>query len=409
MTAAQDTDTFTPTMRCLRALVAVADTGAVLRAAEALNLSQPAVSRAIHDLEQALDMPLFERHHGGMLSTRAGDIVSHRFRRALTQLTQAQEQLAHLEPAGHFQRLSLRLSYRNLKVLVEIARSGSEMRAARQLGLTQPTVSAGLRDLETKLGVPLFQRTPRGMITTLCGMELIRHVKIAMRELALVQQDLSAWRGKISGRVIIGALPLTSSLLVPQAVDTLLRELPGLSIAIYEGSYDTLFELLRSGEIDMLVGVLRPLDRKENMTQKTLFYDRLSTIVRPDHPLLQRANLSLGELLNADWIAPPQGTPARHSFDQQFHAADLVPPTPVIEAGNLSLLRALLLNSDRIAMVSPCQMRFEIESAQLAQLPVPLEGPPRAIGILMREDSAPTEAIQALCRTLEEASLQLGL
>jgi LysR family transcriptional regulator of gallate degradation len=409
MKSAKENGAFTPSMRCLRAMVTVADTGAVLRAAEALNLSQPAVSRAICDLEQALGLPMFERHQGGMLCTRAGAIVSHRFRRALAQFSQAEEQLAQLEPAGHFQRLSHRVSSPNLRVLLEIAKSGNEMRAARQLSLTQPTISANLRDLETKLGVPLFLRTSRGMITTLCGLELVRHVKIAMRELALVQQDLSAWQGQVRGHLVIGALPLTSSQLVPRAVDALLRELPELSVTIHEGSYDTLFELLRSGEIDLLVGVLRPLDRTENMTQETLFHDRLGAVVRPEHPLLQRMDLSLGALLDADWIAPPQGTPARNSFDQQFHAAGLMPPTPVIEAGNLSILRDLLINSDRIALMSPCQVQFEIDRALLAHLPIRLQGPPRAIGILMREDSAPTDALQALCRTLADVSQKLGL
>ncbi|MBY5943056.1 LysR family transcriptional regulator [Halomonas sp. DP5N14-9] len=290
-----------PSLRCLRAVAAVADRGSVLGAAETLNLSQPAVSRAIRDLEKTLGLTLFERHHSGMLCTEVGALVAHRYRRVLHQFARAERQLAQLQLDGHFQRLNQRLSQRHLKVLVTLAETHNERQAARCLALTQPTISASLRDLEGRLATPLFLRTQRGLIATPCGTLLTRHTKVALRELALLQDDLAAWRGEAQGRVVIGALPLTSSLLVPRAVDELLREHPGLVVTVHEGTYDVLFEALRSGEIDVLVGVLHRIDPEEEMTQKVLMHDRLAAVARPWHPLMDHPNLTLARILHRKW------------------------------------------------------------------------------------------------------------
>ncbi|MDI5932388.1 LysR family transcriptional regulator [Halomonas kalidii] len=396
-----------PSLRCLRALATVAERGSVLAAAEALNLSQPAVSRAIRDLEKTLDLSLFERHHGGMLCTEAGELVTHRCRRVLHQFARAERQLAQLPLGGHFHRLAQRLSLRHLRVLVTLAETRNERQAARRLALTQPTVSASLRDLEGRVGTPLFLRTQRGLIATPGGTLLSRHAKVALREMALLQDDIAAWRGEARGRVIIGALPLTSSLLVPRAVDTLLRERPGLAVTVHEGTYDVLFEALRSGEIDALVGVLHRIDPEEEMTQQVLLHDRLVAVARPGHPLMGHSDLALEALLDWPWIAPPRGTPARHSFDQQFNTLGITPPTPVVEAGNLGVIRALLRDSDRLALVSPYQVHYEVQDGHLAYLPLRLQGPPRAIGLTMREDSAPSPALSALRDTLLTVSRAL--
>ncbi|GAB2785707.1 LysR family transcriptional regulator [Halomonas shantousis] len=403
-----DSFAFEPNMRRLRAVVAVADAGGVLRAAEVLHLSQPAVTRAVRDLEKELGLELFERHRSGMLCTTAGKIVLHRFRRALRQLANAEKALAALQPEGCFERLTQRLSYRQLAVLAAIADFHNEPLAAKELGLTQPAISGNLRDLERQLGVALFLRTQRGMLATDCGAVLIRHIKVALREIALVSDDLSAWQGQVRGRVVIGTLPLSSSLLVPQAVDILLKELPGLHVTILDGTYDALFESLRSGEIDILVGALRQAGVSEDTVQERLFNDRLAVVARHDHPLTRQGSLTLRDLLDAQWVAPRQGTPARRSFEHEFRSAGLEPPEVIVEAGNLSTIRTLLLDSDRVTLVSPHQVHFEIEGGQLALLPIQLKGTLRPIGITIRADESPTQALQVLRRILFSIGRQLG-
>lgn len=87
-----------PGLRGVRALVSVANQGSVSGAAEALSLSQSAISRAIQDAEQQLEVVVFERHHAGMVCTELGSRVIHRCGRALDQFRRAEETLSQLQP-----------------------------------------------------------------------------------------------------------------------------------------------------------------------------------------------------------------------------------------------------------------------------------------------------------------------
>src|SRR5688500_15695801 len=83
-------------MRQLRALVAVAQGGSVHKAASILHVTQPAVTRAIHEFEQSLGLELFERTAKGMVETAVGAILVERTQRALAQLTHAEHELGEL-------------------------------------------------------------------------------------------------------------------------------------------------------------------------------------------------------------------------------------------------------------------------------------------------------------------------
>ncbi|MEX0623533.1 LysR substrate-binding domain-containing protein [Saccharospirillum sp.] len=393
--------TTVPGLRGLRALVSVASQGSVSSAGEELNLSQSAVSRAIQDVEQQLGVEVFERHYAGMVCTDLGRRVVHRCRRALEQFRRAEETLGQLQPVGRFDRLVQRINERQLAVMKAIYEHHTERAAAHQLGLRQPTISATLRALEDRLNTPLFLRTRRGMVITLCGMTLLRHYKVMQRELTLMQDDIAHWRGQTSGRVVIGALPLTSAYLVPKVIDAVLKEFPGLNITVHEGSYDTLVDMLHNADVDFLVGVLHPNRDEPDLVQTLLFYDRLFAFARPGHPLALREAVTLKDLLDWPWIAPPKGTPARLSFNQQFTTPGLTPPTPHIEVGHLSVIRALLLSSDRIALMSPYQAHYETLEGRLVRLPVILDGPPRPIGYSYRDDSTPTPGFQAMMQALD--------
>lgn len=400
---------FKPNMRRLRAVVTVAEIGGVMRAAEALHLSQPSVTRAVRELESSLGVELFQRHRNGMICTEIGEIVVRRLRRALGHLTDAEAGLAALEPKGNFERLAQRLSYRQLRVLVALSDFQVEPLAAAHLNLTQPAISSNLRDLERQLGIAVFLRTQQGMRPTQCGALLTHHAKVALRELCLISQDLHAWQDKGRGQLVIGALPMSSSLLVPRALDRLTREMPGVKATLIDGTYESLLTALRNGEIDILVGALRENPGYPEITQTALYEDRLAVVARHDHPLARRDDLTLKDLRNAQWIAPRQGTPARNCFEKEFHDAGLEAPEIGIEAGNLIIIRSLLLDSDRITLISPHQVHFEVHGGQLTLLPVPLKGSQREIGMLIRNDSKPSQPLNTLCQILADIGSNLTL
>jgi LysR family transcriptional regulator of gallate degradation len=392
-------------MRQLRALVAVSQGGSVHRAASILHVTQPAVTRAIHELEKSLGLELFERTARGMVATAVGAILVERTQRAFAQLVQAEHELAGLglsrrSSAG----ISAKVTHRHLRTLVAVDEHQTETAAAVELDVSQPSVTQTLRELERIVEADLFLRTARGMLATRAGEVMVRRTKLVFHELQRARDDIAAQLGNITGRIVVGALPLASTLLVPRAVTRLKQEYPNLLVTILEGTYESLLAGLRCGDVDVLVGVLRYPIPCNDIAQERLFEDLLSVVGRKGHPFASAKSLRLADVIDAEWVLPYKGAPSRKAFEQVMNAAGLPLPKNAIESNALVTLRALLIESDRLSILSRNQIHYEELHGMLSVLPIDMRGSERPIGITTRADAKRSIGLNALMRYLRAVS-----
>jgi LysR family transcriptional regulator of gallate degradation len=398
-----------PNLRRLRAHLAVSQCGSVQRAAEKLHLTQSSLTRAVQELERQLGLLLYERTRRGMIPTEFGQILSARVCRALAHLDAVEKELPAREDgvAGrHPNGFSSKVTHRQLAALIGIADHQTETSAAQHLALSQPAVTQALRDLERLVGAPLFARTGRGMIATASGDILLRRARLAFSEITAASSDITARLGLITGRVVVGTLPLAGALLMPRAINLLLREHPNLQVAVVEGTYQTLISGLLCGDIDMIVGGLNHPVLSE-VVQDYLFQDMLSVVVRKDHALTASKNPSLADLAGAEWVVPRKGTPARRCFDEVIDTAGLRLGRNTIESDSLLTVRALLMESDRVALISSRQSRVEEAAGLLSVLPINIDRSALPVGIHMRADALPSVGVQALVRHLRVVTAQI--
>ncbi len=283
-------------MHKLRAFAAVARHGNVHRASEALHLSQPSVTRAVRQLEASLGAPLFERTTKGMRLTVAGDCAYRRVERAFEELRAAGQRHPAARGAGASSRTADRAVVADrprgmLTALVAVARFGSEKAGAAAVGVTQPALNRNLHLLEHLAGVPLFTRSGRGTQLTEPGNLLLMHVKLALSEIRVADEELVSLQGELAGLLVVGALPLSSGHLVPLATERTLRDHPGLNIRIVDGTYETLSYGLRCADVNLIVGALRSDDSEPYSIHEPLFDDVPSVVVRAQHPLLQQRDI----------------------------------------------------------------------------------------------------------------------
>lgn len=399
-------------MRQLRAFAAVAQHRSVRKAADSLHLTQPAVTRAVRGLERELGLTLFDRSSRGMSTTDEGDLVQLRVRRAIEHLEGAGREMDEAAAAGEprARRCSLvgQVARRHLQAVIAIADHYTETAAALSLGLSQPSITLALRDLERIVGRDLFLRTSRGMVATTCGQIMVRCGKLALAEIGAIGSDLAASVGLVSGRLLVGALPLSGTVLAPRAISQLAAAHPELHVSVIESPYDALLQGLRCGDIDVMVGTLHP-SPPNDMVQERLFDDVLSVVVRPGHPLAQRKRLALPDIANAEWVVPYRRTRSRNVFERAILAAGLSLPAHAIESNTVAMVRGLLRASDRLSVLSRRQALHEQRNGQLTLLPIELAGTELQIGVVMRADairSAGLEALLAELRALcEEESI----
>lgn len=388
-------------LRHLRILLAVTETASLTRAAAQNHVSQPAVSAAIQGIEAALGADMFDRRPQGLTPTPAGAAAALRIRRALAGLDPA---LASLSP-----RLKHRATLAQLTALIAVAECENFTAAARQLGLAQPTVHRAVRQLETEVGYSLFDRTAYGVIPSRAVRHLVTAACLAQTELAQMAadiadlarqdlgQDLGPDLGREVGQVVIGAMPLSRSVLLGPAIAQFRTQWKTLSIRVIDGPYSDLALALRRGSVDMLVGALRPL--QPDIRQEVLLQDEMVIVARPNHPLT-KGNPQPADMLGCPWVVAAMGTPARDHFDAMFHAMRLTSPPNLVETGSMELLCDLVGRSDHLGFVSALQARQDIARGTLAQVPFHPQGTLRPIGVTTRQNWHPTRAQADMIKAL---------
>jgi LysR family transcriptional regulator of gallate degradation len=216
---------------------------------------------------------------------------------------------------------------------------------------------------------------------------------------------LAALTGKVAGQLTIGTLPFSVGPLLPMAVNKLLQALPGVQVTVVDGTYDALIHKLREAEIDLMVGALRADFAIQGLTQETLFVDGLAVVVRAGHPLAARKALSWHDLVDAQWIMPMPHTPAQAVFEQALASGGLPLPTAQLRVNSALMMQSLLMQSDRLAMMSPRQIQGEIQAGLLVVLPLDMPQAARSIGVIRRSGLLLTPAMQTL---LEACRLVAG-
>src|SRR5450830_1759875 len=381
--------TSTVSLRHLRAFITVAELGSVTRAADALYRAQSAITRSVHELETVIGESLFERKSSGMLLTVFGNTLLFRARRAAQEFELARDEIYSKvkTPAGSMKTsiLSMLFNERRLQIFVKLAESHHMPTVANALGITQPAVSASISDLETSLGATLFQRTPKGMLLTEAGALLLFRAKRALAELRHAEADISALKGTTQGRVVVGALPLSRTTILPRAIASVIAAHPQLRITTIEGPFDSLAARLRAGDIDFILGALRPPEYANDLHGEPL----------------------LDDMMRAQWILSSKGTPARALFESSMSRKDMPAPTEVVETSDLAILRGLLLHSDMVTAISAQQLEYEIHSNALQVLDFDLPRTSRTIGITQREESHPSPGAVVLMDAIREVATQM--
>ncbi|MCR9220974.1 MAG: LysR family transcriptional regulator [Alphaproteobacteria bacterium] len=299
-----------------------------------------------------------------------------------------------------------RASIRQLRLLVAVAETGSMVRAGEAIGLSQPAVTKSIRDLETDLGAPLFERGNRGVKPTIYGETLVRHAQAALAQLAHAAEALDDLATGAGGRVVVGTLLAASAWLLPRAIAELRADRPRVIVEVVEGANDRLQPMLARGALDMVVGRLSEFRHRAGVIQRPLYDEEIVILARPGHPLAAARGLTLGDLIAVDWILPPGETTLRRQLEKAFFDAGLEPPRCAVESVSLPTNRRLLRETDLIGAWPHGVAADELETGRLIALPVRLTEILGPVGVTLRSDSPLSPSAEAFLLALESVGEQ---
>jgi DNA-binding transcriptional LysR family regulator len=292
---------------------------------------------------------------------------------------------------------------RHVELIAELYDCGSILKAARRLSLTQPTVTKALRDVESTLGVQLFERSNRGLEPTAYGEIFARHAKIVLAQLRHAAEELESLRAGYSGKVTVGTLLAASASILPDAIAMLKKQRPAVAISVVVGTYDILMPSLLVGDLDMVLGRLPEEGRSRALVYEEFYAEPICVVARRGHPLARKRRLSLRELANEPWLLPLPETALRRQIERAFVEAGAPLPRNVIESVSILTNRALLRKSDCIGVMPYHVALDDVELGLLAILPVKLKSIETPVGAILRAPGKLPPAAAALLDCLRLA------
>lgn len=382
----------------------VARLGNVTAVAQAVHLTQPAITQAVANVECFFDSALLNRTHNGVTLTASGRICVSRIERALAQLHDGISEFGRPLTAQKRAHLLRSLSTSQVTALLAVVEHRNFSAASRAGKLSQPSIHRAARDLERLLEIALFERTSYGVVPTRAAERFARKARLAFAEISQARAEIAAANGGEAGRTVVGALPLARTFLLPNALLQFSEQFPRHQIEIVEGTYNHLLDSLRSGEVDFFIGAMRHSRLAAEVIETRLFDDPLSIILRSAHPLLTKRKVTARLLSSFPWVVPRTGSPLRDQYNKLFRAAGVIPPLASIECNSISAARALLLESDRIMLLSAHQVYYDLRAGLLKSLPPPGGKISRQIGMTWRRDWHPTKAQSVLLGMLKDSA-----
>jgi DNA-binding transcriptional LysR family regulator len=302
--------------------------------------------------------------------------------------------------------LQINLKARHLRLLVAIDTYRNLTQVADVTHVTVPAVSKSLKELERGIGLPLFTRGLHGLTPTPYGECLIRHAKSMINVLQKARDELKALSSGTKGKVRIGMLAASASVILPHALGLLKQRSAGTNATVNEGNAETLLPELWQGQLDLVVGRLPTSDSMGNFQEKELLEEPVVVMTGPHHPLAQKKSVKWSDLQHYPWILPPVGSMLRDPLERVLEANHLSLSTNYIETLSIHVARTQLHSSDFITVMSRSIAKDSTHPLHI----VPLELPRmmRPVGVLWNRNRelSPSALLMLECLNLAAKQIQ---
>ena len=185
---------------------------------------------------------------------------------------------------------------RQLQYFVAVAEQGSVTRAAQNLSISQSSVTEALKELETDLGVPLFDRHPRGLTITHNGHQFLRHATKILATVSDARTSFSGQQSALSGTLNIGVTSLVAGYVLSDLLARYRRACPGVDVSAIEDNGGYLEHLLVGGELDVAVMVISNLRDRMALQAEILETSPYRLWLPMGHPLVSADIISVADI-----------------------------------------------------------------------------------------------------------------
>lgn len=271
---------------------------------------------------------------------------------------------------------------RQLTVFLTVARHLHFTRAAHELGMTQPSVSMQIRQLEENLGIALFEQVGKRTFLTEAGQQLYRYCHTIHQQLAEAETVLERLKGAQGGQLRL-AIGRTAKYFVPRLIAAFTLTHPDIVIDLHITGRDRLLAQLENNERDMVVMGSAPADH--SLEAMPFLEDPVVVIAPPTHPLAGKRGVSPATLATERFVMREPGSDTREITDDFFRRQGIEPPTTMIVNSNEAIKQSVQAGIG-LALVPTQSVLLELEVGRLVTLALDATAPQRVWYLVHRRE-----------------------
>ncbi|MER5390757.1 LysR family transcriptional regulator [Saccharopolyspora sp. NPDC002686] len=291
------------------------------------------------------------------------------------------------------------LTMQQLRLVLAVHDAGSFTVAAEQLHLAQSSMSRAVREVERRLGITLFERTTRNLVTTPEGVEFCRVARHVIEEFDAGINHFEGFLAGNRGQVRIAALPSLAAILLPPVVSAYRAAHPEVDLSIADAMSDEVLHQVRAGAVDLAVTVVaEPLP---DLHVKPIATDRFCCVFPPQHPFAEKRGVEWTDLAGQPHIAFAPSSSIRQHADRAFAAAKARPDV-VLESRNISTVAGLVAAGLGVA-VMPGLVLPLVQFAGLEHRPLREPGTSRRIAVVRNPHRPLAAAAEAFMAAITRA------
>lgn len=284
------------------------------------------------------------------------------------------------------------MEFRHLRYFLAVADALHFTKAAEGLPVSQPALSAQIKQLEQEVGVPLFDRVGRSVQLTRAGAIFREHARRALREMELAQVAITEEESLQRGTLTVGVVQTVNAYLIPRIVTRFSTRYPHMSLKLDELSGPDIEAGVGSGMLDVGIGFV-PVS-SDRIEGQPLFEEDFVLVVSAGHRFATRRQLTLAALAEEPLVLLPSLFCTRRMLNASFEQAG-IHPRIIIEMNSVEGILATVRTS-KLATVLP-RLSLGLERNQaLRGIPLRNPTPRRGIGFLWKKGGYRSAATRAL-------------
>lgn len=241
------------------------------------------------------------------------------------------------------------MELRQLKSFIKTAETLNFSEAARQLSISQSTLSQQIKALEEELGTTLFVRDTHSVMLSESGEALLPLARQTINDAESCYTQIKDLETLVSGRVNIGICHSFDTLITGTVME-FLEKFPGIKVNVFIRAKDELMDMLKKREIDFALA-FKPEITHENIESSLLFNDRIVAVAHKNHPAAQQKSISIKELLRYRTIMPSRNMMARQMLER-FSDSVYQDRNMVFEINNINTVLDLLERGNMVSILT---------------------------------------------------------